>query len=82
MAAIVISEIAELRKKGQKNQQSRVERPITDRFVSWSCLGIMKNFIPETEGIKDSPGLVLRKRCGNRWRDQEIRYIKTVSLDL
>ena len=48
IAAIVISEIAKLREKERKNQQSRVERPITDRFVSWNCNG----FHPRNRRLK------------------------------
>jgi len=67
---IAISHIVEPRKKRRKNQQSRVERPITDWFVSWSCLGIRKDFISEAEGIQNSLRILwlqeraLRKQMG------------------
>lgn len=67
---IAVSYIVEPQKKRRKNQQSRVERPITDWFVSWSCLGSTKDFISEAEGIGNSLGVlwlqeqVLRKQMG------------------
>jgi len=42
-----ISDFVGVREERRKNQQSRVERPITDWTVSWSCLGIGKYFIPK-----------------------------------
>jgi hypothetical protein len=50
-----ISVFGGLREKRWKNQQSRVEHPITDRPVSWSCLGIGIDLIPEAEGVGNPP---------------------------
>jgi hypothetical protein len=85
---MAISEVIGHRESRRKNQQSRVERPITDWSVSWSCLGIVKDFIPEAECTGDLPEVVLREReRGGRIRtgmpsQGPICRIKAVSLDL
>ena len=54
--------------EGRKNQQSRVEHPITDWFASWSCC---KGFHPRNRRHKElTRGRVAAKRCGSRWRDR------------
>ena len=55
-----ISNFVGLRGERRKNQQSRVERPITDRTVSWSCLGILKVFHPQNQKAQGT----YRTTCG------------------